>query len=114
MERGSFTMHYLLFYEGDQNWVTKRIEFRDAHLAAAWAASDRGEIILAGALKNPEEGVISGAVLLFAGDSPAIAEEFAKADPYVINGVVKDWYIREWVTVAGKEAATPVKPANEP
>ena len=48
---------------------------------------------------------------LLTGDSPAVAEEFAKADPYVVNGVVKHWYIREWVTVAGAEAATPVKPA---
>ena len=109
-------MHYLLFYEGDENWVTKRADFRNAHLAAAWGACDRGEIILAGALKNPDDGVISGAVLLFVGDSPAIAEDFAKADPYVVNGVVKRWYIREWLTVAGKDAAAPVKPAtkNEP
>jgi uncharacterized protein len=109
-------MHYLLFYEGDENWVTKRADFRNAHLAAAWGACDRGEIILAGALKNPDDGVIKGAVLLFAGGSPAIAEDFAKADPYVVNGVVKRWYIREWLTVAGKDAAAPVKPAtkNEP
>jgi uncharacterized protein len=104
-------MHYLLFYEGDENWVAKRAQFRDAHLAAAWEASDRGEIILAGALKNPDAGVVSGAVLLFTGDSRAVAEEFAKRDPYVINGVVKRWYVREWVTVAGNEAATPVKPS---
>jgi hypothetical protein len=49
-------MHYLLIYEGDENWVTKRAHFRNAHLAAAWRASDRGEIILAGALKNPDDG----------------------------------------------------------
>jgi len=104
-------MHYLLIYEGDENWATKRAQFRDPHLAAAWAASDRGDIILAGALKNLDDGVISGAVLLFAGDTPAVAEEFANSDPYVINGVVKRWYVLEWVTVAGKEAATPVKPA---
>lgn len=106
-----FLMHYLLIYEGDENWVADRADFRDAHLAAAWGASDRGEIILAGALKNPEDGVVSGAVLLFAGDSPTVAEKFAKADPYVANGVVKRWYIREWVTVAGEQAAMPARPA---
>lgn len=103
-------MHYLLFYEGDQEWVAKRAQFRDAHLDAAWKASDRGEILLAGALKNPEDGVVSGAALLFSGDSPEVAEKFAKSDPYVVNGVVKRWYVREWVTVAGKEPATPVRP----
>jgi uncharacterized protein len=24
------------------------------------------------------------------------AEEFARDDPFVVNGVVRDWYIREW------------------
>jgi uncharacterized protein YciI len=24
------------------------------------------------------------------------AEEFAKGDPFVLNGVVRDWQIREW------------------
>jgi hypothetical protein len=28
--------------------------------------------------------------------------------PYVINGIVRRWYVREWTTVAGKTAATPV------
>lgn len=103
-------MHYLLFYEGDNEWVTKRGQYRDAHLNAAWKASDRGEILLAGALKNLEDGTVSGAVLLFSSDSPKVAEEFAKADPYVLNGIVKHWYVKEWVTVAGREPAAPVRP----
>jgi uncharacterized protein len=24
------------------------------------------------------------------------AEEFARADPFVLNGVVREWRIREW------------------
>lgn len=106
-------MHYLLFYEGDTEWVSKRAQFREAHLAAAWEASDRGEILLAGALKNPQDGSVSGAVLLFSGDSPAVAENFARSDPYVLNGVVARWYVREWITVTGKEAATPVRPETD-
>jgi hypothetical protein len=51
-------------------------------------------------------------VLLFQGDSPEVAERFARADPYVINGLVKRWYVREWKTVAGTHSATPVRPAT--
>jgi uncharacterized protein YciI len=65
-----------------------------------------GELVLAGALANP----VDGAVLLFRGDSPEIAEKFAQADPYVVNGAVKRWYVREWTTVAGEGAATPIRP----
>jgi hypothetical protein len=100
-------MHYLLFYEVVEDYVARRAEFRNAHLEKAWAASDRGELVLGGALANP----VDGAVLLFKGDSPEIAEKFASSDPYVTNGLVKRWHVREWTTVAGKESAMPVKPA---
>jgi uncharacterized protein YciI len=49
-------------------------------------------------------------VLLFKGDSPQVAEGFAKADPYVVNGLVVRWRVREWATVAGEGAANPVRP----
>ena len=100
-------MHYLLFYEVADDYITRRAQFRDAHLAKAWAASEQGELILGGALANPPDA----AILLFRGDSPAVAEKFATTDPYVLNGVVKSWHVREWTTVAGKEAATPVRPS---
>ena len=32
---------------------------------------------------------------------PEIAEDFAKADPYVLNGLIKSWRVREWTTVVG-------------
>jgi uncharacterized protein len=103
-------MHYLLFYETVKDYAVKRAQFREAHLAKAWEASDRGELLLAGALKNPVDGAVDGAVLLFHGESPEVAEEFAKVDPYVVNGAVKRWYVREWTTVAGQESATPIRP----
>ena len=99
-------MHYLLFYEVDDDYVARRAQFRNVHLAKAWAASDRGELVLGGALANPADG----AVLLFKGDSPEVAENFAKSDPYVLNGLVKRWYVREWTTVAGEAASQPVRP----
>ena len=97
-------MHYLLFYEVTDDYVAQRAKFRDEHLRKAWTASNRGELILAGALANPSDG----AVLLFRGDSPEVAENFAKSDPYVTNGLVKRWHVREWTTVVGPDAATPI------
>ena len=101
-------MHYLLFYEVGDDYVEKRAPYRDAHLGLAWKASERGELVLAGALANP----VSGALLLFKGDSPEVAERFAAVDPYVTSGVVKRWYVREWTTVAGELAANPKRPAG--
>lgn len=99
-------MHYLLFYEVADDYLSRRAEFRNAHLELAWAAVERGELVLGGALANPADGV----VVVFKGDSPAVAENFARVDPYVTNGIVKRWHVREWTTVAGDGCATPVRP----
>lgn len=97
-------VHYLLFYEAGADYAERRKPFRDAHLTHARAAVASGELVLGGAVANP----VDGAVLLFRGDSPTAAEQFAKSDPYVINGVVKRWYVREWTTVVGDSAAIPI------
>jgi uncharacterized protein YciI len=102
-------MHYLLFYEAGDDYVSRRAEFRDAHLEKAWKATEHGELLLVGALANP----VDGAVLLFQGDSPEVAEKFASSDPYVTSGAVKRWHVREWTTVVGQNAATPVGPIGK-
>ena len=97
--------HFLLFYDLAPNYLERRGEFRAVHLALAWKASETGDLVMAGALANPTDT----AVLLFKGESSASAEEFAKSDPYVRNGLVKHWYVREWTTVAGERAANPIR-----
>lgn len=98
--------HYILFYEAAADYVAGRAQYRTEHLTKAWKASQRGELVLGGAYADP----IDRAVLVFKGESKGVAEEFAKADPYVTSGMVKRWYVREWSTVAGEGAATPVYP----
>ncbi len=99
-------MHYLLVYELGPDYLQRRPQFRGAHLTLAWAASDRGELVLGGALGDPPDK----AVLMFQGDSPAVAERFAAADPYVKNGLVRSWRVQKWSTVVGPTAANPVRP----
>ena len=98
-------MHYLLFYDVVDNYVERRQPFRSAHLERAQQAVACGELVLGGALANP----VDQAVLLFRGDSPAAAGSFAAADPYVINGLVTRWYVREWATVIGTALEAPHK-----
>jgi uncharacterized protein YciI len=100
--------HFLLFYDFVDDYVERRGGFRDTHLEKAWAAHSRGELVLAGALADP----VDGAVLVFRGASREVAENFARADPYVVNGLVTRWRVREWTTVAGEDAATPVRPGS--
>jgi len=106
MTRQTMTRHFLLFYDYVADVLERRPQFRGAHLKHAWAAVERGEILVAGALADP----VDGAVLMFAGDSSKVAEDFARADPYVVGGLVTRWHVREWTTVVGQFAADPVRP----
>ena len=101
-------MHYLLMYDVTDDYVERRAHFRMAHLELARKAVERGEMVLGGALADP----VDAAILLFRGDSPAVAEAFAKADPYVSNGLVKRWRVRPWTTVIGPLAEVPIAPAK--
>jgi uncharacterized protein YciI len=97
-------MHYLLFYDVVDNYAERRTPFRADHLAHARKAVANGDLILGGAFANP----IDGTMLLFKGSSPAAAEAFAKSDPYVVNGLVTKWRVREWTTVVGELAENPL------
>ena len=100
-------MHYLLCYELAPDYLDRRAEFRNEHLQLAWQAKERGELVLAGALSDPADT----AMLMFQGDSPDAAERFAKADPYVTKGLVLSYKVRQWNTVVGDQACSPVRPA---
>jgi len=98
-------MHYLLAYHVAADYLERRAEFRAAHLELAWQAVDRGELLLGGAMGDP----ISGAMMLFSANSPEIPEAFAKADPYVLNGLVTQWRVIPWNTVVGHQASNPIR-----
>ena len=97
--------HFLLFYDTAPDYLERRGEFRAAHLEKSWASSANGGLVLGGALANPREG----AILLFKGETSAVAEDFAKTDPYVLNGLITSWRVKEWNTVAGDTSMNPVK-----
>ncbi len=97
-------MHWLLFYDYVPNYLERRGALRSAHLAHVKPYLDRGELVLGGAFANPADG----AALLFRSDGPEAAERFAEADPYVLQGLVTNWQVREWTTVVGPDAAQPL------
>mgnify|MGYP006196120219 FL=1 len=97
--------HFVLIYDTAPDYLQRRAEFRSAHLAMAWQAAGRGELLLGGAVGEPADS----ALLLFHCDTADIPAAFAKADPYVVNGLVKSWQVKPWHTVVGEEAANPVK-----
>lgn len=92
-------MFYALFYDYVDNMLERRQPFRTSHLAHVSEFHERGLLMMAGAWADPADG----ALLVFRTDDRALVERFVEADPYVLNGLVPSWRIREWTVVAGAE-----------
>lgn len=88
------TLHLLLYHYVD-DVEEARQPYRMAHIAAARESAQRGDLVLGGALASPVDG---GVLAFSAGEA---AEKFAEADPYVLNGIVTSWTVREWSVVVG-------------
>jgi uncharacterized protein YciI len=61
------------------------------HSARGKEFHERGVLLAYGPFGNPQE---EGSMAVFS--SREAAEEFARGDPFVLNGVVRGWKIREW------------------
>jgi hypothetical protein len=94
-------VYYALFYDVVDDYLERRGEFRAEHLALAREAAARGELVLAGAFADPPDG----ALLVFEAEEPSVVEGFVRRDPYVVNGLVSRWRVREWTVVCGRAAA---------
>ena len=89
-------MYLALQYDLVDDYLDRRPEFRDEHLGLARAAHERGELLLAGALPDPYDR----ALLVWTAPREVVGA-FAEQDPYVVDGLVTDWTIREWNVVIG-------------
>ena len=92
--------YFALFYDVVDDFLERRTSIRQEHLGLIEAAHQRGELVMAGALSDP-----LGALLVFRAEDRSVAEDFARNDPYVINGLVTDWTVRPWAVVTGDVGA---------
>jgi uncharacterized protein YciI len=90
-------MHFLLFYDYVENIVERRAPYRAAHLGLVREYVARGEVVLAGAFADP----VDGAAFVFRVENKTKVETFVAKDPYVVDGLVTEWRIREWTVVVG-------------
>ena len=84
-------MKYVLFYESTEDVAEKAPTHQAAHNAYWRPFRERGELLLIGPFGDPQT---QGAMSVFT--TREAAEEFARNDPFVVNGVVRSWEVREW------------------
>jgi uncharacterized protein YciI len=91
--------YFALEYNTVENFLERRLAYRQEHLRLVGEAHERGALLLAGPLGDPPEG----ALLVFRAASADVVEEFARHDPYVTNGLVTGWRVRPWTLVVGAQ-----------
>jgi uncharacterized protein len=91
--------YFVLTYDLVNDYIARRTMYREEHLKLARQSHQRGELFLAGALSDPADR----ALLVFRVPDRSVIEEFAKHDPYVINGLVTRWEVRPWTVMIGNE-----------
>ena len=84
-------MKYVLFYESADDVGSKAPAHFPAHKARCDDFHARGALLMVGVFANPQE---EGSMAIFT--TREAAEEFVAGDPFVLNGVVRNWYIRDW------------------
>ena len=88
--------HFALFYDYVENIVERRAPHRPAHLEMYRRWQDDGRLVMGGAIGDPPYG----ALIVFDVPSSAEVEEFAAADPYVVNGLVTGRRVEPWAVVS--------------
>ena len=82
---------YVLLYEPVADVMERAPAHFPAHRARLDACHRQGTLLMMGAFANPVE---EGSMAIFT--SRQAAEEFVAGDPFVLEGVVRRWHIREW------------------
>jgi uncharacterized protein YciI len=80
---------YVLQYESAEDVRVKAPLHFAAHQARWHEFLDQGTLLMIGTFSDLE-----GSMAVFT--TREAAEEFARSDPFVVNGVVSSWRVREW------------------
>jgi uncharacterized protein YciI len=82
---------YVVLYESADDVATRAREHFPAHKRRIDEFHARGELLMIGTFGDPQT---QGSMAVF--DTRAAAEAFVADDPFVVNGVVRRYEIRDW------------------
>ena len=84
-------MKYVLTYHAAEGFAPRARELFPEHQAHFLAFHARGLLLMIGPFTDEPAG---DAVAIFT--TRQAAEDFARADPFMLNGLIADWSVREW------------------
>ncbi len=97
MEIKSQPVYYVAIFNTSFHSIEEvRTKFAEAmamHIGRSREFQKSGKLLMAGAFRNAHGGPIDTMGVLISREA---AEEYAQGDPFVLNGMVTKWEIREW------------------
>jgi uncharacterized protein len=81
----------VVLYQSADDFAAKAAALFPAHKARLDEFVARGELLMVGTFGDPQA---EGSMAIFT--TRAAAEEFVAGDPFVLEGVVRAWHIRDW------------------
>jgi len=84
-------MKYVMLYESADDVASKAPPHFPAHKARLDEFHARGDLLMVGTFGDPQT---QGSMAIFR--TREAAEEFVRDDPFILNGVVKSYEIRDW------------------
>jgi uncharacterized protein YciI len=96
-------MKYVVLYESADDVLTTAPVHYPAHKSRLDDFHRRGEILMVGTFGDPQN---EGSMAIF--PSREAAESFVAEDPFVVNGVVKRYQIREWNEILTDDNGHPI------
>ena len=82
---------FVLFYESADDVMSRAPQHFPAHRERLQAFKERGELLMVGTFADPQR---DGSMAVFTTEEAAAA--FVDGDPFVREGVVRGWAIKEW------------------
>jgi len=67
-----------------------------AHIKRSHELHERGTLLMSGAFIEKTDAPLNTMAVL---TSREAAEEYIKGDPFVLKGMVSNWYIRDWANM---------------
>ena len=94
------SVYYVVFLETSyisfEEAISKAPDLIAAHKARSAELHSQGTILMAGAFLGDQGEPLSTMAVCATREA---AEEFVRGDPFVLNGMVRKWYIREWANM---------------
>jgi uncharacterized protein len=91
-----YAVFFETLYDSLEDAISKAPDVIAAHQARSDELHAQGTLLLAGAFLNTSKGQLGTMAICTTREA---AEEYARNDPFVLNGMVSTWYIREWANL---------------